>query len=259
MSPSPTPAATRPEGALVARRTLVDDAQQEEFSRLGYLKLTTLDPERVERLRAVYAEIFPEEQQGFIPTYAVAPPDRKARANEAVKEVLEPVVGPLFDRHRAFNSSFLMKWPGDDSALPLHQDTCYVDERVFRSAVVWVALDDADEDLDNGPLQVIPASHRFDRLPRGTRTWWPYDEVASFAEEHCTVALPVRAGDVLMMDNGLIHCSFPNRSGRPRLAVAISMAPEEAGLIHAVGHDADAVVKHDPTLAIHVGRRIDVI
>lgn len=244
MSPDPA-AIAAPDEPLVARRTLVDPAQQEEFARLGYLKLTTIDDEAVERLRAAFAEIFPEEQHGFIPTYAVAPPDRKALANERVKEVLVPVVGPLFDRHRAFNSSFLMKWPGDDSALPLHQDTCYVDERVFRSAVVWVALDDADEDLDNGPLQVIPGSHRFDRLPRGTRTWWPYDESAGFAEAHCMVSLPVRKGDVLMMDNGLIHCSFPNRSSSPRLAVAISMAPEEAGLIHAVGHDDATVTLHD--------------
>lgn len=230
---------------LVARRTLLDPDQQAEFSRLGYLKLTTLDDDHVERLRAVFAELFPEEMQGFIPTYAVATPERKAQANERVKEILAPVVVPYFDRHRAFNSSFLMKWPGDDSALPLHQDTCYVDERVFRSAVVWVALDDADDELDNGPLQVIPGSHRFDRLPRGTRTWWPYDEVSDFAEAQCTVSLPVRKGDVLMMDNALIHCSFPNRSDAPRLAVALSLAPEEAGLIHAVGHDDATVTLHD--------------
>jgi len=243
---SPDPAAiAAPDEPLVARRTLLDAAQQDEFARLGYLHLTTIDEETVERLRAVFAELFPEEQQGFIPTYAVATPERKARANDAVKEILVPVVDPLFDHHRAFNSSFLMKWPGDDSALPLHQDTCYVDERVFRSAVVWVALDDASEELDNGPLQVIPGSHRFDHLPRGTRTWWPYDEAAAFAEEHCMLALPVRRGDVLIMDNGLIHCSFPNRSDAPRLAVAVSMAPAEAGLIHAVGHDDATVTLHD--------------
>lgn len=245
MSTDTAQAAPGADDPLVARRTLVDDEQQAAFVRDGYLKLTTLDPDLVAKLRAIFDEVFPEEMQGFIPTYAVATPERKARANELVKEVLEPVIGPLFDHHRAFNSSFLMKWPGDDSALPLHQDTCYVDERVFRSAVVWVALDDADEDLDNGPLRVIPGSHRFDRLPRGTRTWWPYDHAAAFAEEHCTVALPVHAGDALMMDNALIHCSFPNRSSAPRLAVAISMAPEEAGLIHAVGHDDARVSLHD--------------
>lgn len=245
MSTETVQAAPNADEALVARRTLLDDEQQAEFSRAGYLTLTTLDPEVVSRLRAIYDEVFPETMQGFVPTYAVATPERKARANRMVKEVLEPVIGPRFDRHRAFNSSFLMKWPGEDSALPLHQDTCYVDERVFRSAVVWVALDDADEHLDNGPLQVIPGSHRFDRLPRGTRTWWPYDEAARFAEEHCTVALPVHSGDVLVMDNALIHCSFPNRSDRPRLAVAISMAPEEAGLIHAVGQDDARVSIHD--------------
>lgn len=231
--------------ALVARRTLLDPDRQAEFERVGYLTLTTLDGAVVDRLRAIYDELFPEALSGFIPTYAVATPDVKAKANELVQAVLVPELEPLFDRHKPFNSSFLMKYPGDDSALPLHQDTCYVDERVFRSAVAWVALDDADDDLDNGPLQVIPGSHRFDRLPRGTQTWWPYDEVTGFAQEHCVVSLPVRRGDVLVMDNALIHCSFPNRSDAPRLAVAISMAPREAGLIHAVGHQDATVSIHD--------------
>lgn len=230
---------------LVDRRTLLDPELQAQFARVGYLRLPLLDDEAVERLRAIYDEVFPEPMTGFIPTYAVSTPERKARATAMVKEVLLPVIDPLFDHHRAFNSSFLMKWPGDDSALPLHQDTCYVDERVFRSAVVWVALDDADEDLDNGPLQVVTASHRFDRMPRGTRTWWPYGGVTDFVEEHCLESLPVRKGDVLIMDNALIHCSFPNRSGEPRLAVALSMAPEEAGLIHAVGRDDGTVSIHD--------------
>lgn len=230
---------------LVDRRTLLDDDDQAEFARVGYLRLPPIDAERVERLRAIYDELFPEPMSGFVPTYAVPMPERKAQATALVKDLLLPVFTPFFDRHRAFNSSFLMKWPGDDSALPLHQDVSYVDERVFRTVVVWVALDDADEELDNGPLQVVRGSHRFDRLPRGTNTWWPYGPVMDFMTEHCLRPLPVRRGDVLVMDNALLHCSFPNHSGRPRLAVALSLAPEEAGLIHTVGNDEGTVTLYD--------------
>ena len=230
---------------LVARRTFLDDDDQAEFARVGYLRLPPIDADRVERLRAIYDELFPEPMSGFVPTYAVPLPERKAQATALVKDVLLPVVLPHFDRHRPFNSSFLMKWPGDDSALPLHQDVSYVDERVFRTVVVWIALDAADEALDNGPLQVVSASHRFDRLPRGTHTWWPYGEVKDFMTEHCLQPLPVARGDVLVMDNALLHCSFPNHSDRPRLAVALSLAPVEASLIHAVGNDEGTVTLYD--------------
>ncbi len=230
---------------LVRRRTFTDEALQAEFARVGFVKVHLLDDDAVDRLRAIYDEIFPETMSGFIPTYAVPMPERKAQATARVKAELEPVVAALFDRHRAFNSSFLMKWPGDDSALPLHQDVTYVNEQVFRTAVAWVALDDADDELDNGPLQVVPGSHRFDHMYRGTHTWWPYGGVTDFLEQHCLVSVPVRRGDVLIMDNALIHCSFPNRTDRPRLAVALAMAPEEAGLLHAVGVDDGTIEVHD--------------
>ena len=234
-----------PVPALVSRATLADPDLQAEFARVGFVKLHLLDDDAVERLRAIYDEIFPEELSGFIPTYAVPMPERKAVATERVRAELGPLVLPLFDRHRAFNSSFLMKYPGDDSALPLHQDVTYVNERVFRTAVAWVALDDADDELDNGPLQVVPGSHRFDHLYRGTHTWWPYGGVTDFLEEHCLLSVPVRRGDVLIMDNALIHCSFPNRTDRSRLAVALALAPEEAELLHAIGDDSGTLSIYD--------------
>ncbi len=230
---------------LVERPTFVDPGHQEQLSARGCLHLPPIAPDQVERLRAIFEEIFPETLQGFVPTYAVPLPERKAEATERVRAELGPVLTPLFDRHRIFNTSFLMKWPGEDSALPLHQDVSYVDERVFRTVVAWVALDDADEVLDNGPLQVVPGSHRWERLPRGTSTWWPYGDTQEFLTEHCLEALPVRSGDVLVMDNGLLHCSFPNHSDRPRLAVAVALAPEEAGLVHTVGNDDGTVRIYD--------------
>lgn len=241
-----------PTPVLVARQTLADPDLQAEFARVGFVKLHLLDDEAVDRLRAIYDEIFPEELSGFIPTYAVPMPDRKAVATERVRAELGPAVLPLFDRHRAFNSSFLMKYPGDDSALPLHQDVTYVNERVFRTAVAWVALDDADDELDNGPLQVVPGSHRFDHMYRGTHTWWPYGGVTDFLEEHCLVSLPVRRGDVLIMDNALIHCSFPNRTDRSRLAVALALAPEEAELVHAIGDESGTLSIYDVDEAFFV-------
>ena len=237
---------------LPPRATLADPGHQEALAREGFVRVPLLDDEQAAALRAIYEDVFPEAMGGFVPTYALPDPERKAAAGERVRTLLEPLVAPLFDRHRAFNTSFLMKWPGDDSALPLHQDTCYVDERVFRSAVVWIALDETNDDLDNGPLHVVPGSHRFDDQPRGTRTWWPYDAATEFLEERCLVSLPADRGDALIMDNGLIHCSFPNRSEQARLAVAIAMAPEEAGLVHAVGEGEGRVTFFDVDEAFFV-------
>ncbi|OWY63187.1 hypothetical protein B7486_54450, partial [cyanobacterium TDX16] len=98
------------------------------------------------------------------------------------------------------------------------------------------ALDDADDELDNGPLRVVPRSHRVVPRWRGSHTADPFGGHQDFIVERCVQEVPVRAGDVVVMDNRVLHCSAPNRSGRPRLAAAIGIRPSEAQLLHPYQH-----------------------
>jgi beta-hydroxylase len=133
-----------------------------------------------------------------------------------------------------------MKWPGAGSALALHQDWTYVDERVHRSFAVWVALDDCNPDLDNGPLLAVPASHHLVDAFRGPAT---PDWFAPHAEQVYDRLVPIaaRSGEAIIMDNRVLHASPDNRSGRPRLALAAAVVPRSAQLVHAVALDHDTV------------------
>jgi beta-hydroxylase len=134
--------------------------------------------------------------------------------------------------HRAFMSSFLIKWPGPGSDLYLHRDTTYVDEDRHRSVSLWVALDDADDDLGNGPLLVLPGSHTAEEY-RGTNVV-PTHRDDDDRIRPTMVSVPVRAGQAVVMDNRLLHASGPNRSDRPRVAAAGAVVPRGAELLHAV-------------------------
>jgi hypothetical protein len=131
-------------------------------------------------------------------------------------------------------ASYLVKWPTPDSHLDLHADWTYVDERVQPSYAAWVPLVDTGRDHDNGPLLVVPGSHRVVRSWRGTATpaWYEAGRAGFLA-----AAIPVEApaGSVVLFDNRLLHHSPPNRSAVPRPVLAGAFAPTGATLLHVVG------------------------
>lgn len=167
-------------------------------------------------------------------------PEERVRIKADLAPIWEEVAGPLLTGHRMVMNSFLTKFPGGDSFLPLHQDPTVVDEREHRSVTVWLALDDIGRERGNGALHVLPGSHRCGREWRGTRTEPSYlDEL----EELWAVAEPIDvvAGDVVVMDSRVLHGSPPNYSDAPRAAIAGVAAPIDATLVHAVGIDDDRV------------------
>ncbi len=230
-----------PVTALGSRATLVDPAAQVAFARDGHVTVPLLDDEAVDELRAVFHDLFPGRATGFVPTAAYATRAQKQATTEVLFERLVPRIAPLFDRHRPFMAAFLVKWPGEAGVVPLHQDDWHVDERRFRAVAVWIALDDVGPEEGNGPLEVVAGSQWVEARPRGTGTPWPYTAECGHLAEHHLVTVPARRGEAVVLDNGVVHGSAPNRTDRPRLAVAIGMAPEEAGLVQAVADDAGQV------------------
>jgi hypothetical protein len=119
----------------------------------------------------------------------------------------------------------------------------YVDERSgHRSYVVWIALEDVTG--DEGQIQVLRHSHRVDPMLRGTHlnaSWVADDDLV----RPRLLTVPVRAGEALVMDNALVHCSLLNGTDRPRLVAAIAVRPVEAPLVHFARHDDSHAARYD--------------
>jgi hypothetical protein len=106
----------------------------------------------------------------------------------------------------------------------------YVDEREGdRTYVAWTALQDISG--DNGRLQVLPGSHLIDDRLRGSllvAPWLAHEDVIRPRLQ----TLSVRAGDCVVLDNALVHCSLPNLTDEPRLVAAVAMKPRAAAPLH---------------------------
>jgi ectoine hydroxylase-related dioxygenase (phytanoyl-CoA dioxygenase family) len=97
-------------------------------------------------------------------------------------------------------------------------------ERQLLANAFWV-LDDMAR--DNGATRIVPGSHRWARMPRGSFA----QPQAVHPEER---VLEARAGDVLVFSSHLWHAGTNNESGRRRRVVLAQFARREV----ASGHEA---------------------
>jgi hypothetical protein len=206
---------------------------QHQLDELGYVILPGfMGPELLERLRRRVDAVF-EEEQGRAGSEFKQEPGCRRLANLVDKELPSP--GPdapsdadsgcfrevLTDRrllgyvehvlgpeYKLSSMNVRSVDPHNGITQPLHADMgALPDERgywVFNS--VWM-LDDFM--LENGPLRVIPGSHRWGTLP-------PEGLTDPHPDEQLVTG---QAGTVLVMNAHLWHGGLANRTDRPRTAL----------------------------------------
>ncbi len=112
--------------------------------------------------------------------------------------------------------ALVVKTPGYGAPVPWHRDPAFC--RVRHGSNVDVYLDDADADADNGMLWAIPGSHR-------RRS---FADLGAAVAEHGfalpgAVAVPMRAGDVLVHCENVLHGSPEVRATRERRVLYFGM------------------------------------
>ena len=113
-----------------------------------------------------------------------------------------------------------------------HQDASYLPSEPFSLALAYLALDDAN--AENGALIVIPRSHRDglgERLRLGPEGFECVEGRLHPIDPDRAVLLPMRRGDVALVDGLTYHGSDPNRSARPRRALVIHALAGNARLL----------------------------
>jgi len=131
-----------------------------------------------------------------------------------------------------FASHYFCKMPHAGKAVLWHQDGSYWPLRPMNVLTLYLAVDDADE--ENGCLQIVPGSHRWDLaeltnssrdgsdvLGSATHTDQGVLEALAARGLDAPTSLRLRAGDVEVHHPNLVHKSEPNRSDRRRCALTL--------------------------------------
>ncbi len=217
---------------------MIDATQVERYRREGYTIVEKLidDPMR-ERMKQVLAALV-ESSRGVArhddvydlePTHSAAEPrvrrikrphqvdpvfDEFTRSPRLLS-VLSALLGPSGVRLQ--NSKLNLKAPQYGSPVEWHQDWAFYPHTNDDVLAVGVLLDDAT--ADNGPLLVVPGTHRgptFDHHGPDGRFCGAMDPVRDRLDYEHAVPLIAPAGSVTFHHARLVHGSAENVSRRPR-------------------------------------------
>ena len=168
----------------------------------------------------------------------------------AVLDAVEDILGPDLLIHATL---IFCKYPGNDAYVSWHQDSVYSGWHLTPSVSAWIAL--TDSTLESGCMRVIPGSHRQGLQPhvelktvnnlleRG-------EQVQMAVDEGEVVDLVLRAGQMSLHHNTVIHKSNPNVSGARRIGFIVrfvsSQLPRSAYPVVRVRGSGD--IRHLPVL-----------
>lgn len=129
-----------------------------------------------------------------------------------------------------WGTHYFCKMPGDTKRVSWHQDASYWPLTPTKTVTVWLAIDDADE--GNGAMKFIPESHREGHLSfeaSGADEDNVLDQTVRDAEAHGDppTSIPLKAGQIELHSDLLLHSSEANPSSRRRCGLTLRFCPPD--------------------------------
>lgn len=206
-------------------RVFADEKLQEQFERDGYAIVDFYNAQQIAELDKLYSDLHPVDEKGFFPSTFSRDKNYRKVADEEIRRIGSKWMNANLVDHKVMCGSFIVKYPGPESAMSVHQDMTLVDETKFTGINIWCPLIDLND--DNGVLNVIPKSHRVTPTYRGSTVPGLYDDVQT---EILGYLQPVylKAGQAVIFDQSIIHFSPANVTDRMRITTNIYFTHKDA-------------------------------
>ena len=143
-----------------------------------------------------------------------------------ILDYVEDLIGPNIV---CWATHYFCKMPGDPKGVAWHQDCSYWPLTPSKTVTVWLAIDDVDR--ENGCMQVIPRSHLHGHLAFRQSEAAEKNVLSQTIEGAERFGMPqdieLRAGEISMHSDLLIHGSLPNLSSRRRCGLTLRYCPPD--------------------------------
>jgi hypothetical protein len=150
--------------------------------------------------------------------------------NNRALDALEDLLGPNI---KFENAKINSKLPGAATEIKFHQDFLFEAHTNDDMVTVLFFLDDLTE--ENGPLEVVPGSHKgplYEHWHAGVFTGAVSDAIAAEMAPKA-VACYGSAGSACLMHTRVLHGSAPNLSNAPRTLFICEYLAEDSYPLHA--------------------------
>ncbi|MBW3668144.1 MAG: phytanoyl-CoA dioxygenase family protein [Actinobacteria bacterium] len=209
--------------------------QAEQFNRNGFVSpLPAFDAEEAARMRSYFDELVdavvsaPDQRNSYsiVQYHLVCEGLYDIVQDARLLDYVEDIIGPDIV---CWGTQLFCKLPGDTKSVPLHQDATYWALTPAKTVTVWLAIDDVDP--ENGAMEFVPGSHLSGPLAHsdheldGTRVL--RRQVVGADSYQSRYSNDLRAGEVSLHSDLLLHGSSPNASSRRRAGLTLRYAAGE--------------------------------
>lgn len=202
---------------------------QQQLDEKGFVKIKLFEDSTISELKKLLRQYHPEADQlnYFNSSTYLGDFSLKKEISERITDVIKKEANRVFKDFRVLGGSFLLKGKGQHSEMPLHQDWTIVDEDQFYALNMWIPLVATND--ENGTIEVLPGSHRFNEALRA-----PSLPFYFAGHEHTIIenmhSVPAQPGEVVILNQALIHYSKPNKTEKIRPAITCGILSKDAPL-----------------------------
>lgn len=226
------------------RPVFKDEILESEFQENGYVHVPFLSNEEVKHLWDKFFEVLntsgghvsPKDaglDMDYTITYDFTFIDRNANHKREVLKIIDEVFRPHYEKllldYKPIIANYIRK-KEQTGEVPMHQNWAFADEKKCSTVSIWCPL--VDSHRGNGALEVVPGSHkRFGEL-RGPMIPWELEGIKEDIVKNDLVTCGIKAGEAIILDDSIVHYSFPNTTSNLRIAIQLILIPEEEPAIH---------------------------
>ncbi|MEM1360811.1 MAG: phytanoyl-CoA dioxygenase family protein [Pseudomonadota bacterium] len=221
--------------AKLGRSRRLTDAQIDQYNRLGFVQpFTIFSNQEIARIRAYFdrlmADLGPQGAYGINCYQARMSGIWDIATNPRILDHVQDIIG---ENIICWASAILSKAPGDPKRVPWHQDASFWQLSPARTVTVWLAIDDVDD--QNAAMRFIPASHDkgvVKTSAAGEKSVF-HKGIAQAERLGVPVTNALRAGQISLHADMLIHGSEPNLSTRRRCGLTLRYCPPQVRITDA--------------------------
>ena len=217
------------------------------FNRDGYLKgIQICDEPEIIGHRAFFDEQLAKAEAAGLGSFSLSSGHLKyAKIYDLMhhRKIIACVSDLLGPEIIGLAAHYFCKLPNDGTTVSWHQDASYWPLTPSKTVTVWLAIDDADE--ENGAMAVIPGSHRHGQIDFARSADDENNVLNQTVQDaldygETPVALAMKAGQISLHTDLLLHGSEPNSSHRRRCGLTMRFVPPDVLALN--GWNGNAVI-----------------
>ena len=227
------------------------------FNRDGYLRgMRIFSEPEIAEIRGYFDKLLATALAAGGDSYSISTAHlRYGRVHDLLTDprLVERVKDLLGDNVIGWGSHFFCKMPGDGKRVAWHQDASYWPLTPSKAVTIWLAIDDAS--VENACMRYIPGSHHLGhltfRLSEGDEANVLNQTVEGIEKLEPPVDVELKAGEISMHSDLLLHGSEANQSTRRRCGLTLRYCP--ADVTAGLGWNAKGVIVSGVDTSCHWG------